>query len=65
MELFVVQDSHPNQTRGGHLYPQDEAPRNPMPGEQETANPAPDKDYPDKEQPFTEGEENDPEIDDE
>jgi hypothetical protein len=37
----------------------------PMPGEQETPNPAPDKDYSDKEQPFTEGEETDPEIDDE
>ena len=39
--------------------------RKPMPAEQETPNPAPDKDYSDKEQPFTEGEENDPEIDDE
>ncbi len=39
--------------------------RKPMPAEQETPNPAPDKDYSDKEQPFTDGEENDPEIDDE
>jgi hypothetical protein len=37
----------------------------PVPAERETHNPAPDKDYSDKEQPFTDGEENDPEIDDE
>jgi hypothetical protein len=37
----------------------------PMPLQDETPNPAPDKDYSDKEQPFTDGEENDPEIDDE
>ena len=39
--------------------------RKPMPSEHQTPNPAPDKDYSEKEQPFTEGEENDPEIDDE
>ena len=39
--------------------------RKPMPAEQETPNPAPDKDCSDREQPFTDGEENDPEIDDE
>jgi hypothetical protein len=38
--------------------------RGPMPGERETLNPAPDKDY-SREQPSTEGEENDPEIEDE
>ncbi len=39
--------------------------RKAMPAEQETPNPAPDKDYSDREQPLTEGEENDSAIDDE
>ena len=37
----------------------------PLPGNQETPNPAPDKDYSDTQQPFTDGDEYDPEIDDE
>jgi len=39
-------------------------PRGPMPGDQETLNPAPDKDS-SREQPSTEGEGNDPDIEDE
>jgi hypothetical protein len=46
-------------------HPRAPGERKPMPPERETLNPAPDKDYSDKEQPFTDGEENDPEIDDE
>ena len=38
---------------------------NPMPPEQETPNPAPDKDYSRDRAPFTDDEENDPEIEDE
>jgi hypothetical protein len=38
--------------------------RTPMPAERETLNPAPDKDY-SREVPSTEGEENDPEVEDE
>ena len=41
-----------------------EPPTRPMPAEQETLNPAPDKDYW-RETPSTEGEENDPEMEDE
>ena len=36
--------------------------RKPMPAERETANPAPDKDYTRKRAPFSDDEENDPEI---
>ncbi len=39
--------------------------RKPMPGERETPNPAPDKDYTHNRQPFTDDEENDPETEDE
>lgn len=39
--------------------------RKPMPVERETPNPAPEKDYSRKRPPFTDDEENDPEIEDE
>jgi len=61
----AVEASRVAARRAEELAQRESPGRKPMPGERETPNPVPDKDYTYNRQPFTDDEEYDPETEDE